>query len=320
MGLLQSWISHAGFDLNVDETGVHDTDDAAELLEDLFGIRERGWDMLCKLKQLPKPGPLLRNELVRYVVSRLPDINRAVGAIIGVKCTTLCHAKVNASDVEVMLQHGADVCSCDPVDLHLPLHAHCSEATVRLLLAAPGGSGVVNARDAMGRTPLHYPKDAGAVRALLEHGADPNARETDPDTSSWMWECFPCQELLSEWPPSAAELVATATAHRAGELSDGLHRIELWADNSAGRTPLHYAAQRYDAEAVGALLAAGADPGVRDAQGLTPIEYADAYNTDELIDILMRTCRVAFRPNYTEFCKEQHDARRATVRGMLEQQ
>ena len=44
--------------------------------------------------------------------------------------------------------------------------------------------------------------------------------------------------------------------------------------NGIGWTPLHYASLRGHAEAITALLAAGADKTIKDASGGTPHDYA----------------------------------------------
>ena len=65
------------------------------------------------------------------------------------------------------------------------------------------------------------------------------------------------------------------------------HGVDVNATDPSGKTALHFAAMRgIRADYVHALLDAGADIGVEDAQGKTPGDYAVANKRKKLIDLL----------------------------------
>lgn len=130
-----------------------------------------------------------------------------------------------------------------------------------------------NVRDANGFTPLHhtvrdsdYGLDAAAkaasviiVKALLAHGADPNAR------------------LTLDKEKTAAEIKAQAgnAGARAKRTSITITEIEL-----EGATPVALAAECNNLEAIKALVDAGADPNTPTERGTTPLILASGAGTD----------------------------------------
>lgn len=120
-----------------------------------------------------------------------------------------------------------------------------------------------------GFTALHYPAffgggDAAAVaRALLDAGADVNARSTNP---------FSVLPLHSAVAGSHDDVVAVL--------------VEAGADVNAtqrhGFTPLHGAAQNGADPTVDRLLAAGADPTARNDDGRTAADLAAEAGHDQL--------------------------------------
>ena len=122
---------------------------------------------------------------------------------------------------------------------------------VRILLRA--GADPDRGRDATGETPLHHALTASEadrtplVRLLLDHGADPNAK-TKPGVLSY----------------------------------------NFWRDaRTRGETPLHRAAAFSPRETIELLLAAGADPTLRDVNGDSPLGWASWHLRDRpIIDLL----------------------------------
>jgi ankyrin repeat protein len=109
---------------------------------------------------------------------------------------------------------------------------------VRVLLRA--GADANHGREASGETPLHHAlvtrssDRSPLVKLLLDHGADPNAR-TKPGIMSF------------NYGPDV---------------------------RTRGETPLHRAAAYSPAETITLLLAAGADPTIRDINGDSPFTWA----------------------------------------------
>ena len=114
----------------------------------------------------------------------------------------------------------------------------------------------VNARDGVGRTPLHWAVFYGYVdvaRLLLDRGADVNAR----DEHGWT----PLHWAAYFGRVDAARLLVERGA-------------DVNAKNKYGSTPLHYAAYYGHVDVARLLLEYGADAGVRDNEGKTPLDRA----------------------------------------------
>ena len=103
-----------------------------------------------------------------------------------------------------------------------------------------------------GHTPLHnacITRSAGAVRALLDLGADPNKRYTYRSPIDGRVEASRTALMYT----TSADVAETLLAHGA----------EPNTADAAGETPLTLAARRGHPEVVAVLLSAGADPAVR---------------------------------------------------------
>jgi uncharacterized protein len=138
---------------------------------------------------------------------------------------------------------------------------------VRELLAADRALAMSRSPD--GFTALHFPAFFGGdgsvetARALLEAGADPNARSNND-----LW-VLPLHSAVSGAHPEIVELLLVAG-------------VDPNARQRHGWTPLHAAAQNGDARSQEALLAAGADPSLRNDDGRSAADLAQESGHAEL--------------------------------------
>ncbi len=114
----------------------------------------------------------------------------------------------------------------------------------------------------------HGLKSAEWVRACLEAGADPNARDEDGDT--------PLHHAAADNDGGEGEAAALLLAAGA----------DPNARNNRGRTPLHNYGIGF--EVVVLLLEAGADPNARDQDGNTPLDSTSFYGSDDQERALIR--------------------------------
>jgi len=152
--------------------------------------------------------------------------------------------------VRTLLEEGADVNAARGDGLTaLHLAAEGGHRAVAEALVAAGAAVDAGTRIG-GYTSLHVAARAGhgaVVLGLLEAGADPNARTTNTGVT-------------------ALHLAAAATDGRSAVAALLDHGADPDArERSAGQTPLFFAAAANRADAVTALLAAGADPGIATA-------------------------------------------------------
>ncbi len=140
---------------------------------------------------------------------------------------------------------------------------------LRQLLAADTAADLVDARDALGRTPLHmaaYRGSLNMIGELLESLASPNAR--DDGGSS---------------PLHVATLQGRLDATRL--LID--HRASVDARNKNGETPLHLAVQRNSPPLVRLLVERLADVDAQDFKGIAPLHRAVSRGRMEIVRILV---------------------------------
>ena len=202
------------------------------------------------------------------VVAGLLEMGAKVDAASKKGFTPLVFAAIkdDVASVKTLVEAGANpnvslVSGTKPIIVALQ-YQHTASA-----LALLQGGADIGVRDRSGNTTLHLAAqagDAGLVRALLGKGADPNART----------------------PPSRVPVGA-----RGGGFGRG---------GSAGeQTPLMVAARTDHAEAMRALVAAGADPHLRAQDGSTLLMAAAsgarlktfeyAYQVDPNVDVVTTT-------------------------------
>ncbi|KAK7790451.1 hypothetical protein R5R35_007231 [Gryllus longicercus] len=151
--------------------------------------------------------------------------------------------------------------------------------------------------------------DAERVRALLEAGADPGARDDDGDTplhAAALHGYLLC-ELYLAYTRSPRDGYDQDYEEDEDEDGDGAGRAPLpppgayfevvkallaggadpCAANKDGVTPLHMAALWDHAAELQALLAAGADAGAADADGRTPLHLAAEGDAHRAVRLLL---------------------------------
>jgi len=126
--------------------------------------------------------------------------------------------------------------------------------------------------------------DAQKVRALLDAGADVNARDRRAETPLHHAALLSRLEVARVLVEGGADVRAcspdgTTPLHYAAADANGTAVLELLLERGAdvnaanrdGRTPLHWAVRRCSAETVAVLLAHRAHVNARDGEGRTPL-------------------------------------------------
>ena len=159
--------------------------------------------------------------------------------------------------------------ACAPVrrtEVHEAVRAGDTVKVRRLLAETPAA---VNAKDALGDTPLHVAAQVGdleLVKLLLAANADVNAR-ANAGWTALHWAAY--------W------------SHR--EMAELLLRnnANVNAKNSAGYTPLHWAAWRDNNALAELLLAHKADVNAADHDRRTPLHYAVFWSGTNVVQTLI---------------------------------
>jgi ankyrin repeat protein len=141
------------------------------------------------------------------------------------------------------------------------IHDAAKDGDIAALTALLDGGANPNARDESGLTPLYlatFLGHADTITILLKAGADPNAR----DESGWT-------SLHIAAIGSDADIIAA--------LLDG--GADPNARDESGWTPLHNAAGNGHADAIAALLDAGADVKATNKNGKTAFDLIKEYNS-----------------------------------------
>lgn len=187
------------------------------------------------------------------------------------------------------------------------LHAAAVQGSVDDIQRLAQASVDLNARDGNGRTPLHVAAFQGhgaAARELIAIGADPALHDNQ------RYDALTIAAVRDDVPTLRALLAAGASAKLVTSVYDGTALIaaaHLGHDgvvreliragapldhvNNLGWTALIEAVILGDGgprhvETVRALVAAGANPGIPDRDGMTPLQHAVARGYDSIALIL----------------------------------
>ena len=177
---------------------------------------------------------------------------------------------------EVLLQHWKSVCSNVAFVPHgqeeeddRPCPAMWEDPAVCQVLIDAGAD--IEARDDMGRSPLHWACDSGAlevVKMLVESGAEVRASGNGGLTYAMM----------------AARCGHIETMH----YLVGLPEVDVNHKDRFGRTAVLYAADEKYADVVEVLIDAGADIEVKDFQGRSPLLVASKHGHLRVVEVLLK--------------------------------
>lgn len=148
--------------------------------------------------------------------------------------------------------------------------------TARLGELLKGKGELVKDRNEDGSSPLHVAAregHEGAIRLLLDAGADVNAIEAPREGERWLEWWTPLHFAVLGGKSKAAKILLE-------------RRADVNAADKSKLTPLHYAAWAGDVEMVKVLLAAKADRGAKDAKERTPLDLAQERKHSAVVKLL----------------------------------
>ena len=178
----------------------------------------------------------------------------------------------NSEVVEYLVAHGADVTAKDDWGKTALIYAAGMNNPQLITNLIKLDDTAVNLPDNSGNTPLIYAAQKGLndnIKILLNNGADVNYR--NPATG------------LSSIAAAAAEgnsntirlLVRTGNA-------------DVNISDLSGRTPIFYAVEQNQEDALRTLFSLGADPNAQDHTGVTALMRASAKGRQNCVDILLK--------------------------------
>lgn len=177
------------------------------------------------------------------------------------------------------------------------------ENVVHILIETGGGiKDVVNTKDRIGKTALHYASIYGHASIgyiLVSQGAEVDIRAACSMNSTHLAAAYDEAEAVKMLLDSGADVNFRTSngktpLHQAVE-SNSLRACEVLlsrnaeteATDSENRTPLFYGCTKNRTEAVKRLLLYRASVNVTDSRGFTPLHYAAAQGYQELAQLLL---------------------------------
>ena len=178
----------------------------------------------------------------------------------------------NTEVVEYLVAQGADVTAKDDWGKTALIYAANVDNPQLIANLIKLDKTAVNLPDNSGNTPLIYAAQKGLddnLKVLLSNGADVNYRNPATGLSA-------ISAAAAEGNSSAIRLLV-----RTGKADVNI------ADLS-GRTPIFYAVEQNQEDALRTLLLLGADPNAQDNQGVTALMRASAKGRQNCVDVLLR--------------------------------
>jgi len=222
-------------------------------------------------------------EEVQAAIARGGSARDVVEDLYGLTRMHLAARNGHVRVLSFLIEHGGDVNIPNEggrgTGGESPLHWASTAEVVDLLIA---NGADANSLGAAGQTPLAsaaFRNRPAAVRALVRHGADVNARSLLFDATVLM---SACTGLVIDYGDPALNRYEDRIAIIEFLVSKG---ADVNAQDEGGETALHCAA-KYQARFVELLLRLGADPNIKDGKGRRPIDWSRQLHHDEITTIL----------------------------------
>ncbi|OQA06172.1 MAG: Phosphocholine transferase AnkX [bacterium ADurb.Bin374] len=247
-------------------------------------------------------------DIVSLLLEHGADIDRRNHRNEGMSALDLAAMTGSAEVVRILIEHGADPRRGDPVNRVTPLHLAAAWDQTKAADELLRGGSDLNARDARGRTPLHWiiPADrpesshGGSRRGsvamagwLISHGALLNPGDSEGKTPFAMAVAAGLPDIAKilknagglDTPVQFEDLLNATDTTR---LAAVLQRAPLLANAplAGGRPPLHAAVAAGNVSACRLLIAAGADPSRKNRDGETALHLCAAAGNIDIPGII----------------------------------